>query len=715
MMLIGFTLRVYRLAAQSLWYDEAVSWYLTQMSLPQLTTWTANDIQPPLYYYFLWFWVRLAGTSEYALRFPSVLYATLTLPMLWRLARRLFGTSGAWLALLLALLSPFHVYYAQEARMYTLLAFLGLTSTCLWLRLLGSLYRAVFIPVSRNNMWTALGYAITMAAALYTHYFAVFLLAAHLISWMWIMWCRALHPVTLSDGKARGALWSFLMRFQLILISLTAIWILYIPWLPFLLGRYVHDPSYWPGTFSIAEMARRLFLAFTLGETVKEAIGVQLAFGFGIIFLISLAALIWINRPAARVAVADHDRDKGFSAGGLETFGLKRAGDMARFYRSVTLPFLLSWIVVPVAFILLLAWQVPKFNPRYAILAWPALVLILAGGLSVLMSRKPLEGVRRKVLLRSIGVLALVFMLATSIYSLYNWYLPYRDNQFNKADFRITAQIVRERIAQSETILLSSGHMAPAWAYYYGWEGWDPVPALETLDVRAVLDLSVGDHLTHILAHKSGVWLVRWQNEITDPFNVLPLLLGVIGTQDDHGQFWHMELYHYRLSSRTHWNLDLEHIVTHPVHALLGGQIRLVGLRATLEPCRSLHDVSGGHTPPRKCIALVLVWQAATQIEKDYAVFVHLQDDAGTVWTNGDHLPARPTSQWPIGRLFPDQLSLEVPPEMPEGTYWLEIGLYDPTHPELPRLGPVVLEASDALQPGERILVPISLKEGQLW
>lgn len=680
MVLIGFALRVYRLAAQSLWYDEAVSWYLTQMSLPQLTVWTANDIQPPLYYYFLWFWVRLAGTSEYALRFPSVLCATLSLPLLWQLARRLVGRSGTWGALLLALLSPFHVYYAQEARMYTLLTLLGLASTYLWLQLLGAPRRVASTATPFRTLWTALGYAVTMAAALYTHYFAVFLLAAHWAAWGWIMVRHAPLPHTLSGGETGRATQSPGMHLWPVLISLLVVGILYAPWLPFLLGRYVQDTSYWPGTLSVAEMARRLFVTFTLGETVKEAVGAPLAFGFGMILVMSITAWIWATRG------------------------------VSWFQRRVALPLVLSWLVVPVVCILLLAWQVPKFNPRYAILAWPALVLILAGGLAGLLGGKLPWGASGGIFQRALGILALGFVLVTSAYSLRNWYLPYRDNQFNKADFRITAQIVRERITSDETVLLSSGHMAPAWAYYYGWEGWHPIPDIETLDVRAVLDLSVGEELARMLAHKSGVWLVRWQNEITDPFNVLPLLLGIIGVQDDYGQFWHMELHHYRLSASRY--MDMEQIVTHPVHAMLGGQMRLVGLRPVLESCRSARRVV--EVPAQRCLALVLFWQAASQIQGDYAVFVHLLDSAGSTWANGDHLPARPTSQWPIGRVFPDQVFLRLPAELPDGRYGLEVGLYDPHQPGLPRLGPVVLEPSGAPQPGERVLVPLRLQGNEV-
>jgi predicted membrane-bound mannosyltransferase len=61
--LLALTLRLYRLEAQSLWYDEGVSVYLARMSLPQLTAWTADDIQPPLYYYLLHFSARPAANS----------------------------------------------------------------------------------------------------------------------------------------------------------------------------------------------------------------------------------------------------------------------------------------------------------------------------------------------------------------------------------------------------------------------------------------------------------------------------------------------------------------------------------------------------------------------------------------------------------------------------------------------------------------------------
>ena len=135
-------MRVYRLGDQSLWYDEAVTAQVAAQGIAELTRWTADDIQPPLYYYAVAGWTRLAGRGEWALRFPSAAFGVLTVALLAAAARRLFGRGragqvAALAAALLAALSPLYVYYAQEARMYTLLVFLGLLAGYALLRAAG--------------------------------------------------------------------------------------------------------------------------------------------------------------------------------------------------------------------------------------------------------------------------------------------------------------------------------------------------------------------------------------------------------------------------------------------------------------------------------------------------------------------------------------------------------------------------------------------------
>jgi mannosyltransferase len=678
LILLAFALRVYRLPAQNLWYDEGVSWYLTGMPLRALTEWTANDIQPPLFYYLLWLWARLAGTCEYALRFPSVIFGTLTVPLIWTTGWRLLGKRAAWLAALMLVISPLHVYYAQEARMYTLLTFLGLLSSYLLLRLTAGPTARDDAQTTRATTWGrpynpyVWAYVLAIVAALYVHYFAFFLLAAH-----------ALYVLYLWRGQSRN---SYSLNPSLavsITISITVA-ILYLPWLPFLLTRYGVDTSYWPGALKLGEVARKLFLAFGLGETVKESVGIWLAVGYGLILLISLVALIVNER-----------RRKGKE-------GRLIAGSSSpipRYPLPPNLVFLLLYLFVPLVLVLLLVQRTPKFNPRYAMLASPAFILLIAGGLASLFSHHASrvthspKGTYRHVsrftfhVLRFISIASLIFILLISIYSLRNWYAPYRVNQFNKADFRITAQIVRERIGVDETALLNSGHMFPAWAYYYGWKDWQRLPDIETLDVNAALDLSVGDELDLLLRGKRGTWLVRWQNEVTDPFDVLPLYLGSVGVQDDYGQFWHMELFHYQLPPDARF--DLDSFITQPTDADFGDRVRLLGMR----------QVSGTE--------LVLFWQAMEVMEADYTIFVHLLDADGVTLVNADHLPPRPTREWRPGQAIPDRVTFALPSDLPPGDYWIAVGLYDAGDPTLSRL-----PLSDGS--GDRVMLPLHLEADDL-
>jgi hypothetical protein len=63
---IGFGLRLTLLGEQSLWYDEGVTWLLSQMKhLPDLIEWTASDIQPPLYYLLIWLTDIVIEDSEW--------------------------------------------------------------------------------------------------------------------------------------------------------------------------------------------------------------------------------------------------------------------------------------------------------------------------------------------------------------------------------------------------------------------------------------------------------------------------------------------------------------------------------------------------------------------------------------------------------------------------------------------------------------------------
>ncbi len=185
--ILSFSLGIYRLDGQSLWYDEGVSAYLTRLSLSELTWWTAEDIQPPLYYYLLYFWTRAAGRSEFSLRFLSLFFGVLMVPVAWGAASKLMGRKAGLLAAFLTALSPLYLWYSREARMYTMLTFLCLLSFRLFLEIRG---RGFSLPLL--SAWVGV-----MAASLYTHYFAAF-----------GMFSLALMALSLlANRRVREALW----------------------------------------------------------------------------------------------------------------------------------------------------------------------------------------------------------------------------------------------------------------------------------------------------------------------------------------------------------------------------------------------------------------------------------------------------------------------------------------------------------------------------
>ena len=115
-------LRFVELGAQSLWADEGNSAALATRSFAQISQDAANDIHPPLYYWLLRIWAQAFGHSEIALRSLSAVTGVLLILAVAELGRLLFNDAVGIGAGFIAALSPFQVYYSQEARMYILVA-----------------------------------------------------------------------------------------------------------------------------------------------------------------------------------------------------------------------------------------------------------------------------------------------------------------------------------------------------------------------------------------------------------------------------------------------------------------------------------------------------------------------------------------------------------------------------------------------------------------
>ncbi len=150
----ALVLGLIRLATPSLWVDEAATAAATDESYASFLT----DQYHWLYYTLMKPWATLAGTSEWALRFPSVLAAALGCGLLVLLADRLFERWVAVGAGLLLATSPFVVQWSQQARGYTMMLALATLATLLLLRALDT-----------GTRWAWAVYGIALAAVIVWH------------------------------------------------------------------------------------------------------------------------------------------------------------------------------------------------------------------------------------------------------------------------------------------------------------------------------------------------------------------------------------------------------------------------------------------------------------------------------------------------------------------------------------------------------------------
>lgn len=107
-----------------------------------------------------------------------------------------------------------------------------------------------------------------------------------------------------------------------------------------------------------------------------------------------------------------------------------------------------------------------------------------------------------------------------------------------------------------------------------------------------------------------------------------------------------------------------------PIHINFDDQIALVG-----------YHFDRWLVPAGETLTVTLHWEALTQPQRDYVVFVHLLLPPDAVWAQRDAMPqegARPTSMWVRGERIEDRYPLVVPSTAPPGLYAVEVGLYDP-------------------------------------
>ena len=327
----GTIIRLLYLVRKPFWFDETFSVALARMrwwSLLRVMAW--REANMALYYLALRFWLHLAplaspehGQSEFFIRSLSVVFAAATIPAIYWLASLLYDRRIALIAATLLTFNAYQVRYAQEARTYALFLLLATLSS-------GFLIAYVREP-SRGQR---LGYIVTSVLAVYAHFYALLLLAAHAL---------ALHWLTSDRGEPK-----------------------------FVAPPSAQMRSIWK-TIGIAVLPLLIFVAKTGAGPIR-----------------------WIHRPGLHdlFAFAEHFSGGGswplpliysvaciaavFPRNGAFAGQWKARGQSWEIWRT---QFLLLWLLFPIVLTVVLSIIRPVFLPRYMIFCLPALLILVVAGL----------------------------------------------------------------------------------------------------------------------------------------------------------------------------------------------------------------------------------------------------------------------------------------------------------------------------------------------
>ncbi|MCB0177400.1 MAG: glycosyltransferase family 39 protein [Anaerolineae bacterium] len=627
-LLLATFFRFYHLAGQSLWSDEGNSVALARRSLAEIARRTAFDIHPPFYYWLLKIWTGLFGDSEAGLRSLAAVLGVACVYLTWHIAVRLLGRRVALIATLIAALSPFQIYYAQEARMYMLLALLGTLTILL----------AVLLVDQFDSLWLKVGYIATVTAGLYTHYAYPIVWVAAVIAVSYQLLAVSRQPSAVSTHHSSFIIhhsslpsWLFLQLIPLLL---------YLPWLP----TAWRQVTTWP---SEPQPATLTDILQTIGDTLLFGLSWPYDTGWlsviGLAFLLGLAvAGLWYKTPGVTTITS------------LSKSQPKPSHVLRPTFVSLLLLLWFSGPVILTGFI---------FNPaflKFLLVAAPALAILLAIGLIHLarLARPRWVGL-------GLSGACLAGLVTTSLLSLYYYYTS---DDAARDNYRGIVQFIKSVGEAGDAIILNAEGQQDVFGYYYEQQPTleapvYPLPQGRPLDKAATLA-----ELETIAADSEKIFAVYWATQQADPDGLI--------------ENW-LDTHLFKATDQWYGNVRLVSYAAPQINPLYqvvnyhwNNGIQLVGVA-----------LSTTKITPGDILQVSLQWETEAPLTENYTVFLQVLDANNHLVGQRDAPPLVPTTQWPVNESVSDSHGIFIEPGTPPGAHRLIIGLY---HSETGQRLPVV-------------------------
>jgi mannosyltransferase len=317
----------------ALWLDEALTVNIAALPLGDLEQALRHDGHPPLYYVLLHVWMDVFGEGDAAVRALSGVFGVASLGLAWLYGRRRGGASLAWCYAAVVAMAPFALRYGSETRMYSLVMLLVIA---------GALVVDDIVRLGRDSWGRLAGAAALTALLLYTHYWAIWLLAAVALWLAWRWWRDRDGPTRRACARLLGAM----------VVGGVA----FLPWVPTMLYQSAHTGTPWAAPVRPTTVVS-LTLADTAGGAFPDA---------GLVAAVTLVLAL------------------------LALFGRATSGRMINLDLRTEPRFRAEAVLAVLALGLGTAFTYATWSAyatRYAAIVVPLFLLLVAGGLTVFVAR----------------------------------------------------------------------------------------------------------------------------------------------------------------------------------------------------------------------------------------------------------------------------------------------------------------------------------------